>query len=78
MTATKIGVPLFMLRPEHMARIALRAETLGFESVWVAEHLVFPTQIQQPIPVQRRGRSADQPGDAAARSPAGVDAGRGA
>src|SRR6185369_9789613 len=55
MPATKIGVPLFMLRPEHMARIAIHAETLGFESVWVAEHLVFPTQIQSRYPYSAEG-----------------------
>jgi hypothetical protein len=38
-----------------MARIALRAETLGFESVWVAEHLVFPTQIQSRYPYSAEG-----------------------
>lgn len=50
MAATKIGVSLFMLRPEQMAAVAQRAERLGFESVWVAEHLVFPTQIHSHYP----------------------------
>jgi probable F420-dependent oxidoreductase len=51
----KIGIPLFMLRPEHMAGIAQRAERLGFESVWVAEHLVFPTQIRSRYPYSAEG-----------------------
>jgi len=51
----KIGVPLFMLRPEHMASVAQRAEQLGFESVWVAEHLVFPTQIRSRYPYSAEG-----------------------
>jgi len=46
----KIGVPLFLLRPENMAAIARRAEELGFESVWLPEHLVFPTEIQSRYP----------------------------
>ncbi len=50
MTATKVGVPLFMLRPEQMSAVAQRAEQLGFESVWVAEHLVFPTAIRSRYP----------------------------
>lgn len=46
----KIGVPLFLLRPEKMAAVARRAEELGFESVWLPEHLVFPTEIQSRYP----------------------------
>ena len=51
----KVGVPLFLLRPEHMATVAARAETLGFESVWVPEHLVFPTQISSRYPYAADG-----------------------
>jgi len=51
----KIGIPLFMLRPEHMATVAQRAEQLGFESVWVAEHLVFPTEIRSRYPYSAEG-----------------------
>jgi probable F420-dependent oxidoreductase len=50
-----IGVPLFMLRPEQMTPVAQRAEALGFESVWVAEHLVFPTQIRSRYPYSAEG-----------------------
>jgi len=50
-----IGVPLFMLRPEQMAPVAQRAEGLGFESVWVAEHLVFPAQIRSRYPYAKEG-----------------------
>ena len=55
MSATKIGVPLFMLRPEQMAAVAQRAEQLGFESVWVAEHLVFPSVIRSRYPYSAGG-----------------------
>ena len=41
----KVGVPLFRLRHEQMAGVARRAEALGFESVWMPEHLVFPVRI---------------------------------
>src|SRR4029453_2487721 len=54
-SSVKIGIPLFMLRPEQMAPIAERAEALGFESVWVAEHLVFPTQIHSRYPYAAEG-----------------------
>lgn len=53
--AMKIGVPLFMLRPQRMAAVAQRAEQLGFESVWVAEHLVFPTEIRSRYPYSAEG-----------------------
>jgi probable F420-dependent oxidoreductase len=51
----KIGVPLFMLRPEQMTAVAQRAEALGFESVWVAEHLVFPARIRSRYPYAADG-----------------------
>lgn len=51
----KIGIPLFMLRPEQMAVVAVRAEMLGFESVWVAEHLVFPAEIRSRYPYAAEG-----------------------
>jgi probable F420-dependent oxidoreductase len=53
--AMKIGIPLFMIRPEQMADVAVRAESLGFESVWVAEHLVFPAQIRSRYPYAKEG-----------------------
>jgi probable F420-dependent oxidoreductase len=51
----KIGIPLFMLRPERLAPVAQHAEALGFESVWVPEHLVFPTQIRSRYPYAADG-----------------------
>jgi probable F420-dependent oxidoreductase len=51
----EIGIPLFMLRPEQMAAVAVRAEALGFESVWVAEHLVLPAEIRSRYPYAAEG-----------------------
>ena len=51
----KIGVPLFFIRPGHMAAIARRAEQLGFESVWVPEHLIFPTAFASKYPYSADG-----------------------
>jgi probable F420-dependent oxidoreductase len=51
----KIGVSLFGLRAEDLTPIAQRAEALGFESVWVAEHLVFPTEIRSRYPYSTAG-----------------------
>jgi len=46
----KVGVALFRLRPERVAAVARHAEGLGFESVWVPEHLVLPTHITSRYP----------------------------
>ena len=51
----KIGVPLFFIRPGHMATVAQRAERLGFESVWVPEHLIFPTAFASKYPYSADG-----------------------
>jgi probable F420-dependent oxidoreductase len=51
----KIGIPLFRLRAEQTAGVARRAEALGFESVWVPEHLVFPTHIRSRYPYTADG-----------------------
>lgn len=51
----KVGIALFRLRPERMAAVARHAETLGFESVWVPEHLVLPTRIASRYPYAADG-----------------------
>ena len=51
----KIGVPLFFLRPDYMAPVTRRAEALGFESVWVPEHLVFPPKFASKYPYSADG-----------------------
>jgi probable F420-dependent oxidoreductase len=51
----KLGIPLFRLSHHRMAEVARRAEALGFESVWVPEHLVFPTVIASRYPYSSDG-----------------------
>jgi probable F420-dependent oxidoreductase len=51
----KIGAPLFRLSHHRMAAVAARAEALGFESVWIPEHLVFPTRITSRYPYSADG-----------------------
>ncbi len=51
----KVGIPLFLLRPEQLVPVARRAEELGFESVWAAEHLVFPTRFESRYPYTESG-----------------------
>ena len=40
----------FLAQPSWAARVALHAETLGFESVWTGEHVVLPDPRQAPSP----------------------------
>jgi probable F420-dependent oxidoreductase len=41
----KFGVPLGLVRPDLWRDIAAAADELGFESVWLPEHLVFTTDL---------------------------------
>ena len=41
----KIGISLGVLRPELWADVTSEADRLGFESVWLPEHLVIPVQL---------------------------------
>jgi probable F420-dependent oxidoreductase len=51
----KIGIPLFRLRHEQLASVSQRAEALGFESVWIPEHVVFPTRFASRYPYAADG-----------------------
>jgi probable F420-dependent oxidoreductase len=57
----KVGIPLFLLRPTQLVPIARLAEDLGFESVWVPEHLVFPTAFESRYPYTADGVPPVQP-----------------
>ena len=49
----KYGVALGKAHPSFHLEIALEAERLGFESVWMPEHLIFPTAMAgSPYPGQ--------------------------
>jgi probable F420-dependent oxidoreductase len=41
----KFGIALARLNPAFHVEATLEAERLGFESVWMAEHLVFPVEM---------------------------------
>jgi alkanesulfonate monooxygenase SsuD/methylene tetrahydromethanopterin reductase-like flavin-dependent oxidoreductase (luciferase family) len=51
----KVGVSLLRAKPKYWPEIVTAAEALGYESIWISDHLV--------IPVDMRGT---YPGDAAA------------
>ncbi|NND67052.1 MAG: LLM class flavin-dependent oxidoreductase, partial [Halioglobus sp.] len=40
--AIKIGTSVGMLHPRYFTEVALAADRLGYESLWMPEHLVFP------------------------------------
>lgn len=46
----KIGLSFFPVRPSFLLPIARRADELGYDSVWISEHLVFPTEIASQYP----------------------------
>lgn len=41
----RFGVPLGLVHPGIWREMAVRADRLGFESVWIPEHLVFATDL---------------------------------
>ena len=45
----KIGITLSTLRPDQFVDATLAAEALGYESVWMAEHLIWPADIQAAV-----------------------------
>ena len=46
--------------PEALIAVAERAETLGFESLWVSERLLWPVAPQTPYPASPDGRLPEQ------------------
>ncbi|NQZ99526.1 MAG: LLM class F420-dependent oxidoreductase [Myxococcales bacterium] len=58
----KLGLSLFATSPETFAQIAKRAEEVGFESVWIPEHLVFPAELPATYPYSKDGRAPVRPG----------------
>lgn len=46
----KYGVSLFPLRPQQIVDVALAAEGLGFDSLWLGEHVVTPVASDSRFP----------------------------
>ena len=46
----KLGLNLVRVRPTHMPALAARAETLGYESVFVPDHVVIPVAFTSRYP----------------------------
>lgn len=45
-----------MIEGEKIARVARRAEELGYDSLWVSDHIVFPAQLRSPYPYSPDGK----------------------
>lgn len=44
------------IKPEPLAQVARKAEALGYESIWVPEHLAVPMEIRTPYPYAADGK----------------------
>src|SRR5439155_10170813 len=51
----KFGYSLFGLGPRSFADVARAADAAGFESIWMAEHLVFPSEFGSVYPYSESG-----------------------
>lgn len=51
-------------RPEVLVQVAQKAEALGFESVWIPEHLAVPVEITSRYPYSADGKFPGGPGAA--------------
>src|SRR6266511_2366335 len=58
--AMRFGVHLVaagkMIEGEKIARVALRAEELDYDSLWVSDHIIFPTELRSPYPYSPDGK----------------------
>jgi probable F420-dependent oxidoreductase len=45
-----------VIEGEKIARMARRAEELGYDSVWVSDHIIFPTVLRSPYPYSPDGK----------------------
>lgn len=41
-----------MVEGDKIARVARREEELGYDSLWVSDHIVFPTELTSPTPIR--------------------------
>ena len=51
----KVGLTFFPTRPEYLIPTAKRADEIGYDSIWVPEHMVFPTHVTSQYPYAQRG-----------------------
>ncbi len=52
-----------MIEGEKIARVARRAEELGYDSLWVSDHILFPTVLRSRYPYSPDGKLPLDPSD---------------
>jgi len=57
----KFATFLYQTSPTSIASIARSAEELGFESLWIPEHIILPVQYKSPYPYSASGRMPAPP-----------------
>jgi probable F420-dependent oxidoreductase len=50
MEGVRFATSLFPLRPEQMVEVAVTAEQLGFDAVWIGEHVISPLTMSSRYP----------------------------
>ena len=45
-----------MIEGDKIKRVATRAEQLGYDSLWVSDHIVFPVELKSPYPYSTDGK----------------------
>jgi len=57
----KFATFMLQTQPSSLAAVALKAEELGFESLWIPEHIILPVQYKSPYPYSSSGRMPAPP-----------------
>ena len=57
----KFGTFVFQTQPSTITAIAHKAEELGFESLWIPEHILLPVNYKSPYPYSSTGRMPAPP-----------------
>ena len=57
----KFGTFMMQTQPASLAAIARKAEELGFESLWIPEHIILPVEYKSPYPYSSSGRMPAPP-----------------
>jgi probable F420-dependent oxidoreductase len=57
----KFATFMMQTQPSALASIARKAEELGFESLWIPEHIILPVEYKSPYPYSSSGRMPAPP-----------------
>ncbi|MFZ0657420.1 MAG: LLM class F420-dependent oxidoreductase [Candidatus Binataceae bacterium] len=57
----KFGTFLMQTNPSSLGAVARKAEELGYESLWIPEHIILPVEYKSPYPYSTSGRMPAPP-----------------